>query len=69
MFRKTDICLRPLLAQSAGLRIGAFDDIAEFQVLDLTDLKRAFIIVFRQCRWLAEKQRLLPIMGVGSPAT
>ena len=45
------------MAQSAGLRIRAFDDIAEFQEFESTALKPTLIIACRHCWWLAERQR------------
>ena len=45
------------MAQSAGLRIGAFDDIAEFQEFESTSLKPTLTNACRHCWWLAERQR------------
>jgi len=38
----------PLLTQSAGLRIGAFDDKAELQRFELPTSKQSFAEVFRE---------------------
>ena len=44
----------PILAQSAGLRIGAFDDKAEFQEFEQTNQKPTSTSTCRQCERLAE---------------
>lgn len=49
---------QPFLAQSAVLRIGAFDDKAELREFEPTALKLTLTIARRLCWWLNGMQRL-----------
>ena len=49
--RKADTAHSRDVAQSAGLRVGVFDDKAGFQEFELTALKPTLTIASQQRRW------------------